>query len=104
MQRFNMSAVSSWQPRDLRAPSESGVAEMSRSQFVRLTREDIRDAFAAPAPGFPPILSLTEAASLVKLRPQTLKRKVCDGAYAASVVRGKPLRFWRDRLVLEVMR
>jgi hypothetical protein len=99
-----MSAVPTCEARDWRAPSASGVAEISRSRFVQLTREDIRDAFAAPAPGFPPILSLTEAAGLVKLRPQTLKRKVSEGAYAASVVRGKPLRFWRDRLVLEVMR
>jgi hypothetical protein len=51
----------------------------------------------------PPILLLEEAAGVVKLRPQTLKRKVSEGLYAASVVRGKPLRFWRDRLVAEVM-
>lgn len=104
MQRFDMSALSSWQPRDSRAPTQASVAESSESRFVRLTLDDIRDAFAVPAQQFPPILSLAEAASLVKLRPQTLKRKVSEGSYAACVVRGKPLRFWRDRLVQEVMR
>jgi len=73
------------------------------SDFDPLTPDDIRQAFAAPAV-IPPILSLVEAASVVKLRPQTLKRKVSEGLYAKSVVRGKPLRFWRDRLVAEVMR
>lgn len=72
--------------------------------FPKLSPQDIREAFAVPSNLYPPILSLAEAASLVKLRPQTLKRKVCEGLYESSVVRGKPLRFWRDRLVAEVMR
>jgi hypothetical protein len=64
---------------------------------------DVREAFAVPAE-VPPILSLDEAAALVKLGPQTLKRKVSERLYAKSVVRGKLLCFWRDRLVMEVMR
>ena len=75
----------------------------SDTSFVPLSEQDIRASFAVPAV-VPPILSLTEAADLVKLRPQTLKRKVSEGLYAKSVVRGKPLRFWRDRLVQEAMR
>jgi hypothetical protein len=90
-------------PRDVRAPSKSSVSDADGSAFEPLTLADIRQAFAAPA-DVPPILSLSEAADLVKLRPQTLKRKISEGLYAKSVVRGKPLRFWRDRLVGEVMR
>jgi hypothetical protein len=92
-----------WGKRHVRDLKKMNVAEPDSSAFNPLTTEEIRTAFAAPAV-VPPILSLGEAAELVKLRPQTLKRKVSEGLYAKSVVRGKPLRFWRDRLVAEVMR
>lgn len=88
--------------RDVRVPCKMNVSSPGDSAFEPLTVDDIRQAFAVPAV-IPPILSLSEAADLVKLRPQTLKRKVSEGLYAGSVVRGKPLRFWRDRLVGEVM-
>jgi hypothetical protein len=51
----------------------------------------------------PAILSLNEAASLIKIAPSTLKRKVSEWAFKGCVSRGKPLRFWRDRLVHLVM-
>lgn len=101
-----MSMKSRWGPSDSRvcaAASVSSDAGDGASAFAPLSEEDVRKAFAVPA-AIPPILSLSEAATLVKLRPQTLKRKVSEGLYARSVVRGKPLRFWRDRLVGEVMR
>jgi hypothetical protein len=88
---------------NVRAPEKLNVADPEGSAFPPLSHEDIRSAFSTPAV-VPPILSLGEAAHLVKLRPQTLKRKVSEGLYGKSVVRGKPLRFWRDRLVAEVMR
>jgi hypothetical protein len=90
-------------PHHVRDSSKLNVGKSDDSAFEPLTPIDIREAFAVPAT-IPPILSLSEAAGLVKLRPQTLKRKVSEGLYAKSVVRGKPLRFWRDRLVMEVMR
>jgi hypothetical protein len=90
-------------PRGVRAPNKSNVSHPDDTAFKPLTLADIREAFGVPAL-IPPILSLSEAANLVKLRPQTLKRKVSEGLYCHSVVRGKPLRFWRDRLVGEVMR
>ena len=96
---------SDWGPANARVPRKTNVPydpAADDSAFVPLTEDDIRRAFAVPAV-VPPILSLSEAAELVKLRPQTLKRKVSEGLYARSVVRGKPLRFWRDRLVQEVM-
>jgi hypothetical protein len=73
----------------------------SISAFDPLTPQEIAKAFSSAE--YPPVLSLNEASDLIKLRPQTLKRKVSEGLYSRSVVRGKPLRFWRDRLVAEVM-
>lgn len=61
--------------RDVRASCRSSVAAAVDAAFVPLSDDDIRNAFAVPAV-VPPILSLSEAAELVKLRPQTLKRKV----------------------------
>jgi hypothetical protein len=98
-----MSLVLQTDGRDVRPYQNSNVAVPERSSFLPLTDDDLRKAFAVPAV-IPPILSLGEAADLVKLAPQTLKRKVSEGLYGKSVVRGKPLRFWRDRLVAEVMR
>lgn len=51
-----------------------------------------------------PILSLDQASDLSKLAKQTLRERVSKGWYAASVVRGRPLRFWTHRFVQEVMR
>jgi excisionase family DNA binding protein len=52
----------------------------------------------------PPVLIPQEAAELLRLKLSTLYRHVSEGRYAGAVKRGKPLRFWRDRLVQEFMR
>ena len=52
----------------------------------------------------PPVLTPVEAARLLRLRISTLYRHVSEGRYGGAVKRGKPLRFWRDRLVQEFMR
>jgi len=52
----------------------------------------------------PPVLTPGEAAALLRLKLSTLYRHVSEGRYAGAVKRGKPLRFWRDRLVQEFMR
>ena len=44
-----------------------------------------------------------EAAMLLRLKLSTLYRHVSEGKYSSAVKRGKPLRFWRDRLVQEFM-
>ncbi len=54
--------------------------------------------------GWPPILTPDEAARLLRLKVSTLYRHVSEGRYSGAVKRGKPLRFWRDRLVAEFMR
>lgn len=53
---------------------------------------------------YPPLLTPAEAAKLLRLKISTLYRHVSEGRYGSAVKRGKPLRFWRDRLVQEFMR
>jgi len=52
----------------------------------------------------PPILTPDEAARLLRLKISTLYRHVSEGRYGTAVRRGKPLRFWRDRLIKEFMK
>ncbi len=52
----------------------------------------------------PPVLIPAEAAKLLRLKVSTLYRHVSEGRYGSAVKRGKPLRFWRNRLVEEFMR
>ncbi len=54
--------------------------------------------------GFPPILTPQEAAGLLRIKLSTLYRHASEGKYGSAIKRGKPLRFWRDRLVQEYMR
>jgi predicted DNA-binding transcriptional regulator AlpA len=71
---------------------------------IKLTGGDLRNAFETPVNPYGPVLSLKEAASLSKLAPSTLKRLVSEGKFENSVKRGKPLLFWRDRFVSELMK
>lgn len=52
----------------------------------------------------PPILTPQEAAGLLRIKVSTLYRHASEGRYGSAVKRGKPLRFWRDRLIQEFMR
>ena len=52
---------------------------------------------------YPPILTPEEAANLLRLKVSTLYRHLSEGKYSRSVKRGKPIRFWRDRLIQEFM-
>jgi excisionase family DNA binding protein len=51
----------------------------------------------------PPVLTPEEAAIVLRIKLSTLYRHVSEGRYSGAVKRGKPLRFWRDRLVQEFM-
>lgn len=51
----------------------------------------------------PPVLTPEEAARLLRVKISTLYRHVSEGRYRGAVKRGKPLRFWRDRLIQEFM-
>jgi excisionase family DNA binding protein len=65
----------------------------------KLTQAEV----TAAAGDLPPVLTPQEAAKLLRIRLSTLYRHVSEGRYASAVKRGKPLRFWRDRLLQEFM-
>jgi len=67
-----------------------------------LSRDEVKAAFGNE-PRFPPLLSLDQAAQLAHLAPSTVKRLASEGRFRNSVRRGKPIAFWRDRFVVEVM-
>lgn len=71
---------------------------------VQLSLAEIRRAYEPVITNYPPILSLKQAAEIAHLAPSTLKRKVSEGAFKESAKRGKPLKFWRDKFVQELMR
>jgi len=52
---------------------------------------------------FPPLLSLEQASELSHYASSTIKRLVSEGFFCNSVKRNKPVLFWRDRFVQEVM-
>ncbi|MEO1278961.1 MAG: helix-turn-helix domain-containing protein [Planctomycetota bacterium] len=59
---------------------------------------------AVDADRFPPILTPDEAARLLRISKSTVYHMVSRGELRGSVKRGKPLRFWRDRLIREYFR
>ena len=63
-----------------------------------VTMQEVQDA--CKMWNLPMILSLKEAAEVIKIQPSTLKRKVSEGYFKGCVSRGKPLRFWSLRLIL----
>lgn len=66
-------------------------------ELTPLTQEEI--ARSIDTTRFPAILTPEQAAELLQLAKTTLYRKVSEGAFRSAVRRGKPLRFWRDRLI-----
>ncbi len=52
---------------------------------------------------YPPILTPEEAAKLLRLKISTLYRHLSEGKYNGAVKRGKPIRFWRNRLIQDFM-
>lgn len=65
---------------------------------ISLTPEEI--ARSIDTARFPAILTPVQAAELLQIALTTLYRKVSEGCFRTAVRRGKPLRFWRDRLVM----
>jgi len=72
--------------------------------MAELSLTEIRRAFESVADKYPPVLSLEQAAEIAGLATSTMQRLVSEGQFKNSVKRGKPLRFWRDRFVQEVMK
>jgi hypothetical protein len=67
-----------------------------------LSRDEVEAAFKNDT-RFPPLLSLDQAAKLSHFAPSTIKRLASEGFFCNSVRRGKPIAFWRDRFIVEVM-
>ena len=65
----------------------------------KLTQQEMDAALQ----NYPPVLTLEEAAQLLRLKISTLYRHLSEGKYNKAVKRGKPIRFWRDRLIQEFM-
>ena len=79
------------------------MQEMRRlSRRKPLSRDEIETAFRNNT-RFPPLLSLDQAARLSHFAPSTIKRLASEGFFRNSVRRGKPIAFWRDRFIVEVM-
>ncbi|HEX8876123.1 MAG TPA: helix-turn-helix domain-containing protein [Phycisphaerales bacterium] len=68
-----------------------------------VTLDMIRDSFKGLEDRFPPMLSLEQAADLLGLKEQTIRKHLSEGKYPRSSRRGHPVRFWRDLLVHEYM-
>ncbi|MFN0011720.1 MAG: helix-turn-helix transcriptional regulator [Phycisphaerales bacterium] len=86
-------------PGSMLGRSESHASRLSRSQ------PSAEEILASIDPAvFPPILTVHQAAALLQLSPHTIYGAVSDGRFKVSVRRGKPLRFWRDRLIQEFFR
>lgn len=66
----------------------------------KLTQTEVTAALG----DIPPVLTPEEAAGLLRIKVSTLYRHVSEGRYNSAAKRGKPLRFWRDRLIQEFMR
>lgn len=72
--------------------------------FAEVSLTDIRNAFENIGEDFSPVLSLKQAAKLAHIASSTLKHKVSEGHFKDSVKRGKPLLFWRDKFVKELLK
>ena len=77
--------------------------EGSRTVGLAMVSPDMV-AEAALAAGWPPVMTLEEAAEAMRISPQTLRRYVSEGKFKKSVKRGWPTLFWRDSLISEFMK
>ena len=78
----------------IRRPIRKNRRMLDRNEIAAAFKDDDR---------FPPILSLCQAAQLAHFSPATVKRLVSEGYFGDSVRRGKPIAFWRNRFVVELM-
>lgn len=65
----------------------------------KLTQQEMESSLNS----YPPILTPQEAAELLRIKVSTLYRHLSEGKYSKAVKRGKPVRFWRDRLIQDFM-
>lgn len=63
-----------------------------------------RDELGVGLSNYPPLLTIDEAARLLRVSKSTLYGHVSRGKYRDAVKRGRPLVFYRDRLVRDYFR
>ena len=68
---------------------------------AKLSLKEIRNALGDT---YKPIITLKEASAVGRMAANTLKKKVGQGHFKQSAKRGKPLLFWTDRFIQELMR
>jgi excisionase family DNA binding protein len=82
-----------------------GDREVRRDGSLRLSAEEIHRVFSDPkwAEAYPPILTVDQAASLLGVPKATIYDWSSRGRFSGCARRlGKHLRFFRDRLLLQV--
>lgn len=70
---------------------------MAKSQTAVIASEEI--ASSIDTEKYPPILTPSQAADLLQVSRYTVYRWSSEGRYKNATRRGKPLRFFRDRLI-----
>ncbi len=80
---------------------QTAAPAIEDTRSARLSPKEIRTALGD---GYKPIITVGEASALSGLAVKTIQKKVSEGCFTQSVKRGRPLLFWRDRFVQELMR
>ncbi|MFN3165778.1 MAG: helix-turn-helix domain-containing protein [Phycisphaeraceae bacterium] len=70
---------------------------MTKPNIDSITNEEIRSSVNPDR--FPPILTPDQVAELLQVSRHTVYRWSSEGRFKHAIRRGRPLRFFRDRLV-----
>ena len=79
------------------APLVGSTPRRRRRQRRALTAEEIRQIGA----GQGAVRAAKSAAAVARIATGTIRRRTSEGWYPDSAIRGKPLRFHRDRFIVE---
>ena len=82
-------------------PPPSSSASKAVSPLVPL--EEIAAVIQQMDPVPPVILNAEEAANISRYTVGTLKKLAGEDRFPLSTIKGKPVRFWRDKFVFEVV-
>ena len=99
-QEFTKTAVPPVVEVRIESPTNRSIALSRRVSGVKLTLAEISKAYEGNSP---PVLTLDMAAAISGYKRSTLKRQISEGRFKNSVKRKKPVLFWRDRFVQELM-
>jgi hypothetical protein len=83
---------------------EDRTAAPAAEDSGRQAKLSLKEIRAALGEAYKPILTVEEASALSRLAVKTIQKKVSEGCFKQSVKRGRPLLFWTDRFIQELMR